>query len=189
MPRASVREVIVETAVQEIHKYGYAACSVDTITKAAGVPKGSFYNHFKSKEDLGAEVVRRYATESEWHRSTPGLSPVEQLRARFTTMADLLVGNDFTRGCLIGNMAAERADHSDIIRTQVAISLGTWSDSIIQAIKEAQAAGEVGADLDADRLGRFVLNAWEGTLLRVKADKNTQPLDDFFTVVFDTILR
>ncbi|SMD17670.1 TetR/AcrR family transcriptional regulator [Kibdelosporangium aridum] len=189
MPRASVREVIVETAVQEIHKYGYAACSVDTITKAAGVPKGSFYNHFKSKEDLGAEVVRRYATESEWHRSTPGLSPVEQLRARFTTMADLLAGNDFTRGCLIGNMAAERADHSDIIRTQVAISLGTWSDSIVQAIKEAQAAGEVGADLDADRLGRFVLNAWEGTLLRVKADKNTQPLDDFFTVVFDTILR
>ncbi|MCE7002667.1 TetR/AcrR family transcriptional regulator [Kibdelosporangium philippinense] len=189
MPRASVREVIVETAVQEIHKYGYAACSVDTITKAAGVPKGSFYNHFKSKEDLGAEVVRRYAAESEWNRTTPGLSPLERLRARFTTMKDILIGNEYTRGCLIGNMAAERADHSDVIRTQVALSLTSWSDGITEEIEQAQAAGEISEKLDARQLGRFVLNAWEGTLLRAKADKNTQPIEDFFTVVFDTVLR
>src|SRR5712664_1441331 len=61
MPRVSVREEIVESALVEFHRRGFSACSVEDITRAAGVPKGSFYNHFKSKEELGAEVVRRYS--------------------------------------------------------------------------------------------------------------------------------
>jgi TetR/AcrR family transcriptional repressor of nem operon len=188
MPRPSVREVIVETAVQEIHRMGFAACSVDTITKAAGVPKGSFYNHFNSKEDLGAEVVRRYASETPWLRTTPGLTPLQQLRARFVTMRDVLVANEFTRGCLIGNMASERSDHNEIIRVQVKASLTGWSQHITQELKAAQAAGETDPALDAERIGRFMLDAWEGALIRAKAVKNVQPLDDFFAIVFDTLL-
>ena len=84
MPQVSVREEIVESALVEFHRRGFTACSVEDITRAAGVPKGSFYNHFKSKEDLGAEVVRRYAAASAWRaQPEPGRSPLEQLRAAF----------------------------------------------------------------------------------------------------------
>lgn len=189
MPRPSVRENIVEAALVEFHRRGFNACSVEDITKAAGVPKGSFYNHFKSKEDLGAEVVDRYTTGSGWRSETPGLSPLEQLRARFSAMRDDQVGYEFTRGCLIGNMGAEVADHSAVIRSQVDSSLAGWSESIADSIREAQAVDEAPAGLDADATSRFILNAWEGALLRGKVVKTSQPMDDFFTVVFDNILR
>ncbi|QRP47647.1 TetR/AcrR family transcriptional regulator [Amycolatopsis sp. FDAARGOS 1241] len=188
MPRPSVREVIVDSAVTEFHRNGFAACSVDTITRAAGVPKGSFYNHFKSKEDLGAEVVARYAASSGWRDSHGELGPLDTLRARFTVMRDVLEDNEYTRGCLIGNMGAERADHSPVIREQVGESLTHWSDSIAESIREAQAAGEVPADRDADLLGRFVLDAWEGAIIRTKVAKSAAPLDDFFAVVFGSLL-
>jgi TetR/AcrR family transcriptional repressor of nem operon len=190
MPRPSVRENIVEAALVEFHRRGFNACSVEDITKAAGVPKGSFYNHFKSKQDLGAEVVDRYTTGSGWLTELlPGQTALEQLRARFTMMKDVQVGYKFTRGCLIGNMGTEVADHSGVIRDQVGASLAVWSGSIAESIRAAQEQGEVSAGLDADQLSRFILNGWEGALMRAKVVKTAEPLDDFFDVVFGNLLR
>lgn len=189
MPRASVREVLVESAVAQFHRNGYAACSVDTITRAAGVPKGSFYNHFASKEDLAAEVVDRYASGSRWHDGIDaGLSPLSQLRRRFQALIDVLVGSDYTRGCLIGNMGSEVADHSPVIRAQVELSLDIWSDDIVELLRAAQAAGEMDGGLDAERLSRFILDAWQGAMLRCKVVKAAGPIDDFLAVVFDSLL-
>jgi TetR/AcrR family transcriptional regulator, transcriptional repressor for nem operon len=190
MPRPSVREKIVETAVVEFHRHGFAACSVDTITKAAGVPKGSFYNHFKSKEALAAEAVKRYAATAAWGDPVdPDLSPLDALRRRFEVMRDVFVDFGYTRGCLIGNMGEEAADHSEVIRAQVLESLGGWTNGIVESIRAAQAEGRVADSLDAALLGSFVLDAWEGALVRAKVVKNAKPLDDFFVAVFDNLLH
>ena len=60
MARPSVKQQIIDAGLAELHARGYAACSVGDITKAAGAPKGSFYNHFASKEDFAVEAVRRF---------------------------------------------------------------------------------------------------------------------------------
>jgi TetR/AcrR family transcriptional repressor of nem operon len=185
-----VREQIVETAVVEFHRHGFAACSVDTITKAAGVPKGSFYNHFKSKEALAAEAVGRYAANAEWNNAVdPDLTPLGELRARFAAMRDVVAACDYTRGCMIGNMGEEAADHSEVIRATVRESLDGWTAGIVALIQAAQAAGEVAQELNAELLGSFVLDSWEGALLRAKVVKTGKPIDDFFVAVFDNLLR
>jgi TetR/AcrR family transcriptional regulator, transcriptional repressor for nem operon len=190
MPRVSVREEIVESALVEFHRRGFSACSVEDITRAAGVPKGSFYNHFKSKEDLGAEVVRRYSAASGWRAELPaGLTPLEELRARFSVMRDVLTQREFSRGCLVGNMGTELADHSQAIRGEVAASLDAWSARTVDLLRAAQAAGQISVGLDADRLGRFLVNAWEGAVTRTKVIKGPEAMDDFFAVVFDQLLR
>ncbi|WHT20165.1 TetR family transcriptional regulator C-terminal domain-containing protein [Crossiella sp. CA-258035] len=189
MPRPSVRELIVETALSEFHRKGFSACSVEAITRAAGVPKGSFYNHFRSKEELGVEVIGRYAGNPDWYRDPKSdAPPLERLRARLVVMRDVMADNEFTKGCLIGNMGSEQADHSASIRAEVDASLASWSDVIAQTIREGQADGTARAGLDPDRTARFVLNAWQGTLLRAKAVKSEQPFDDFFAMVFDDLL-
>jgi TetR/AcrR family transcriptional repressor of nem operon len=189
MSRVSVRAEIVESALVEFHRRGFSACSVEDITRAAGVPKGSFYNHFKSKEDLGAEVVRRYAVASGWRAELPdGLSPLEQLRARFGVMRDVLTRREFSRGCLVGNMGTELADHSQAIRQEVASSLDAWSERTADLLRAAQAAGEIPAGLDADQFGRFLVNAWEGAVTRTKVIKGPEAMDDFFAVVFGRLL-
>lgn len=190
MPRPSVREHIVEAALTEFHRRGFTACSVEDITKAAGVPKGSFYNHFKSKDELAAEVVGRYTTDAEWNTVPAGdLSPLRFLRARFEKMAEVQAGYDYGRGCLINNMGAELGTRSEVIANQVAAGLAGWSESIAESLRAAQAAGELDASRDAERLSRFLLDAWEGALVRAKVRRTGEPLAEFFEVVFDDLLR
>src|ERR1700742_1616985 len=112
MARHNVREQIVEAALETLLAKGFNGAGVQDITKAAGVPKGSFYNHFASKEDLGAEVVRRYSEAMAFRAEVvPAVSPLTELRGRFEASRDRLIGYGFERGCLLVNMGAEVADH------------------------------------------------------------------------------
>ena len=65
MPRPNVREQLLSVGLQTLHRREFNATSVRDITDAAGAPKGSFYNHFESKEALAAEVVGRYEGQSQ----------------------------------------------------------------------------------------------------------------------------
>src|SRR5262249_43060960 len=60
MPRPSLREQLLTAGLEVLHQKGFNATSVQDITDAAGAPKGSFYNHFESKEALALEALRLY---------------------------------------------------------------------------------------------------------------------------------
>ena len=81
MPKPNVREKVVIAGLQEFHRLGFNGCSVEDITSLAGVPKGSFYNHFKSKEDLALEAIERFR-EAGLHKSLgeSNRSPVKRLK-------------------------------------------------------------------------------------------------------------
>jgi len=189
MARPSLKENIVEAAIEQLHRHGYHGCSVEDITRAAGVPKGSFYNHFDSKEALAVEAVHRFAVRSGWTEPVPaGRSPLPELRTRFENMRRVLHGYEFTRGCLFGNMANELADHSRKMRAEIAANFAQWSEHVTELIAAAQRDGEIATTADAQLLGRFVVNSWEGAVIRAKAVRNDEPFQDFFTTVFDQLL-
>lgn len=184
MPRASVRPQLVEAALDQFHTRGFHNCSVDDIARAAGVPKGSFYNHFASKEALAIEALHQYQQRSVWRTSDDaGDPPLARLRRRFDAGRDVLVDNGFTRGCLIGNMGTELADLSPVIRAEVQASLDYRSGVVTDLLAEAQARGDLAPHLDPDVLGPFLVNAWEGVLTRTKVCKSTQAMDEFFAVL------
>jgi len=189
MARPSVKQQIVEAGLAELHARGYAACSVEGITKAAGVPKGSFYNHFASKEDFAVEAVRRYFDVAGWPTSFTETSPLARLRAGFTALYQGVRVREFSRGCMWGNLANEVADHSPAIRGELAEGLDAWSAIVTELVAEAQRAGEIGAGLDPAAVGRFIVNAWEGALMRSRVVRNGQPIDDFFAMIFGSFLR
>jgi TetR/AcrR family transcriptional repressor of nem operon len=85
-------------------------------------------------------------------------------------------------------VGTELADHSMTISAEVAASLAEWSARVTELLRAAQAAGEIGADPDPERLGRFLVNAWEGAVTRTKVIKGPEAMDDFFAVVFDRLL-
>src|ERR1700754_4254894 len=115
MSSQEVRERLLEAGVRIFGKSGFNGCSVQDITDAAGVPKGSFYNHFDSKEALGAAALRRYWTaEAGEHLAVltdVNLTPLRRLRRYLEEGCDEIVAMGFTCGCLIGNMTAELSDH------------------------------------------------------------------------------
>ncbi|MEV6205462.1 TetR family transcriptional regulator C-terminal domain-containing protein [Streptomyces sp. NPDC051771] len=184
MARPSVREQLVEGAVECFHLRGFNGTGIQDIARAAGVPKGSVYNHFASKEDLAAEVLERYAASRDLARLDDGtLDPLPRLRAHFAYLADDLERFSFERGCLFGNFGAELSNQSDLLRDRVETGLATWTEAVVRVLGEARAAGDLTGPLAPERLGPFLVDAWEGAVLRAQVTRDRAPLDGFFSVL------
>ncbi|WP_422034827.1 TetR family transcriptional regulator C-terminal domain-containing protein [Reyranella sp.] len=189
--KTNVRERLLAAALETLHKNGFNATGVQDITDAAKVPKGSFYNHFDSKDALGVEVVGHYVAKGAERRQAlvdgPG-APLGRLKAYFKSLNQLGPASGFSRGCLLGNFSAELASQSPDIRQALAGALADWTKDIARVVAEAQQAGDIGRDLPAATLAAFLLNAWEGAVLRSRVDKSAAPLDAFMSVAFNKIL-
>lgn len=189
MARQNMREEIVEAALEQFHVHGFNAAGVKDITDAAGVPKGSFYNHFTSKETLATVALERYGAGRRLADLADGsVEPVARLRAHFEFLRDETVHHGIRRGCLFGNFGAEIADHSDTIRETVRQSFEQWAGALAATITEAQRSGAVRAGLDPETTAQFLLNAWEGTLIRARADRSADAFTPFFDMAFGTLL-
>ena len=192
MARANVRERLLDAGVEIFHRCGFNGCGVQEITEAAGVPKGSFYNHFASKEALGAAVLDRY-----WQQRAGAVvhileddevRPRERLRRHFAAMAASMAKRSYTGGCLIGNLGAELSDHSKLVCERLAAVFAGWTGAVESCIRQAQQEGDIRADCDARVLAAFLINAWEGAVLRAKVDKNAAPFEEFNEIVFGKLL-
>ena len=196
MPRASVRDQLIESAVEVFHARGFNGCSVQDIVEAAGVPKGSFYNHFDSKEALGVEVVRAYTALVGAYVAKAGAAgilsgdgtPLERIRAYFEAVIAQNVSCGVRKGCLLGNFATELAPHSSEIAKAVTDALDNWSAAVAQALAQAQEAGEVSKDADVDALARYLVDGYEGAAARAKLIGDRAPMDEFIRTTFDFLL-
>jgi TetR/AcrR family transcriptional repressor of nem operon len=164
---------------------------VQDITDAAGLPKGSFYNYFESKEAFAIEVIDRFGKEQGalgGVLSDESISPVERLRRYFASIATTLAAQNYERGCLVGNFSTELADQSRPIRDRLASTFAAWSRPIATCIRDGQKAGEISRDMDPSALADFLLNSFEGAMLRMKVEKDSSPLDQFMTLIFSRVL-
>ena len=190
IPKLSTREKIVSAAVDRFHALGYTACGVQEIVDAAGVPKGSFYNYFKAKELLAAEVLGTY-----WEGvridmlADKNVAPVERIRGHFEHIASLYAGFGYERGCLIGKFVQELSETTPRIRHDVVGEVVRWIALLASTIREGQADGSIAPELDADKIARYLINSWGGAAAGMKIVKSRAPLDDFFSTTFSLLLR
>jgi TetR/AcrR family transcriptional regulator, transcriptional repressor for nem operon len=190
MARHNVREQIAEAGLKTFLEKGFNACGVRDITVAAGAPTGSFYNHFASKEALGAEIVERYARDNSRRKALrdKSLPPLERLRRHFTGLNQKYAELQYGRGCLLGNFSAELADHSPLIRKRLAALFASWTKDIEDALRDGEADGSISSRADVADLAAFLLDAYEGALLRARVEKSGAPLDRFVTITFAHLL-
>jgi TetR/AcrR family transcriptional repressor of nem operon len=190
MARPNVREQILDAGLKTLLEKGFNGCGVQEITDAAGVPKGSFYNHFESKEALGAEIVERYARDNPRRAvlKDASLPPLERLRAYFGAMSESCIENGFSRGCLLGNFSAEMSSQSPLIRERLAGLFAAWTKDIEACVRQAQAEGAVKNTADPAELAAFLLDAYEGALLRARVDRSGAPFQRFHNLAFSQIL-
>jgi TetR/AcrR family transcriptional repressor of nem operon len=84
-------------------------------------------------------------------------------------------------------MATEMSDQSRAIRERLAIVLAAWTRGIESCVQEAQSDGSMRSDIDAKSIASFLLNAWEGAVMRAKVDKDRSALQAFEKVVFASL--
>lgn len=192
MRQTGTRDHLLSTGLRVLHARGFHASGVQDITEAAQVPKGSFYTHFDSKEQFGAEVLGRY-WEARASRATLILgdearSPLQRLKAYFAGKTIERPDSPFNQGCLIGNFSAEMAGDSRLVRDRLASVFAAWTTLLSGCVREAQAAGELKASLDPDTVAAFLIDAFEGAVLRSKVDRDLTALRRFHAIVFSLIL-
>jgi len=192
MPKPNTRDQIFDAALKLLLERGFNASSVQDITVEAGVPKGSFYNHFESKEALAAEIVSDYASRRSTLReilADDSLPALERLRGYFAALNQRLVDRGFQHGCMIGNMTAELSEQSPVIREQLLRIYGNWSTALEYAIAAGQQDGSIPSQLSPKTLAGFLLNAWEGATLRVRVERSPDAFNQFMEVVFNKVLN
>jgi TetR/AcrR family transcriptional regulator, transcriptional repressor for nem operon len=189
MKRPSTREKLVQAGLDQFHRAGFNGTSVEDITDLAGVPKGSFYNHFKSKEDLAVEVVERYV-ELGPHATLRDTTvpPIKRLKRHFIALSERSSEFGQKRGCLLGNFSSEMADHSEPVRLRLETAFDEWMKLIASVIKEAQEAGEVDTKFKPEQLAGVLLSAFEGALLRARAANDPKALKEFMGVGFSRLI-
>jgi TetR/AcrR family transcriptional repressor of nem operon len=191
MPKPNVKEQIVTASLNLLHSKGFNATSVQDITGAAGVPKGSFYNHFASKDELGVEVLQRYTEQAGRIGALLGessLPPRQWLRDYFVQLVDANVAADFSAGCMLGNFSTELSNQSPAIRRQAQLSFADLTAMLEQVIAQGQRDGDIAGTRPAAELANFAADAWQGAVLRSKAEKNRAPLDRFVDMLLTHIL-
>jgi TetR/AcrR family transcriptional regulator, transcriptional repressor for nem operon len=190
MPRPSAREEIVQAGMKCLVEKGFNAVGVQDITDAAGVPKGSFYNHFESKEALGVEIVERYGANQTRREilTDQTLPPLQRLRRHFDRICALYVDSHFTRNCILGSFSAELANQSETIRESLRKLYGLWTKDIEATITEAQVKGAIVNKTKASDLAAFLLDSYEGALLRARVERSRKPFDRFMKFAFGQLL-
>jgi TetR/AcrR family transcriptional repressor of nem operon len=190
MTKPNLRENILAAGLDALHGRGFNATSVQDITQAAGVPKGSFYNHFASKEELGAAVVELYAQKFARYGAILAdahVAPLSRIRRYFEAII-AAVRFPGSPGCLLGNFGAELSNQSAPIRQNVSTTFDAWTQGLAAVIEEAQNAGDVKKDIAPQAVAAFVIDAWEGAVLRSKVEQSKAPLNAFLDMTFSRIL-
>jgi TetR/AcrR family transcriptional regulator, transcriptional repressor for nem operon len=193
MTKPSNREKILTEGLRVVHARGYAGASVRDIVQAAGVPQGSFTNHFTSKEAFGLEILELYfAHGRDVMRQTlrnDELPPLERLRDYIEANKARLNKDSMRNGCLFGNFTAEACDHSELIRQRLVEIFAEVQDSIVYCLEAAMKAGELPADFKCNDVAGFIVSSLQGANLLAKAQRSPVPVDRFKHVLFSTVLR
>jgi len=175
-----------------MRKCGYGATGLQDILNEAKVPKGSFYHHFGSKEAFTAVVLERYvALEYEHCRVTLGnmrQAPLRRLRRYFEELVVSAGAAAPIHGCLVGRLTLEIAGSSEMLQKALSENFAMWQGVIANVLREAVEQGALPKGTKPDMLAGFVLNSWEGAMLRSQADRSDAPLKEFLRFVFEGLL-
>jgi TetR/AcrR family transcriptional repressor of nem operon len=187
------REDIVKAGIELMHLHGYTATGIKDITDKVKIPKGSFYNHFKSKEEFGLEVIDFYMLGAVAHLTKmlhdKKIKPLKRIKLALEADVSYQKNmNECKLGCMLGNFCQELGDVDDAFNKAISNSFTEMKSGYQNCIQEAIDNKDIYSDYNSGELADYILNGWQGALLRMKAERNTKSLELFIKILFDKIL-
>lgn len=173
---------MLEKGAAVVRARGFTATGVADIAAAAKAPKGSFYNHFASKEAFAVEILDRYfeglSPLFEATIDNAKLSGAERLKRLIDGLIEAMSDGSWG-GCLLGNFAMDVAPNSELVRNRVNALFAAWEAKLRTAIAAGQSDGSIATDLSPDDAAAWFVTAWEGAVMRSKALRDPAPFHQF----------
>ncbi|MDG4825446.1 TetR/AcrR family transcriptional regulator [Asanoa sp. WMMD1127] len=185
---SDARDKILEAAKVLIEQRGYSALGVAEICAAAGVPKGSFYYFFPSKQALALAVIDEHwaAQRAQWVEVLrTERDPLQRLRDLFEATEDVQRKGQqragVVVGCLFGNLALELSNQAEEIRKRLQEIFEAQIDLIEEVVVDAKAHHLADLSVDSREAARSIVAQLEGRVLLAKLLNDPDQLDTLWT--------
>lgn len=175
---------LIRSGLEELTEHGFASSGIDRILKKVGVPKGSFYHYFASKELFGLAVIDSYANyfanKLDNYLLDESIPPLMRIGNYVDDAKRGMSRFEFKRGCLVGNLGQEVDLLPESFRPVLIDIFLSWQLRVANCFKAAQASGDLSKNADCDLLAECFWIGWEGAVSRARLVQDTQPLDNYF---------
>lgn len=191
--RQDTKQLLLEAGAEVMIEKGYTNSGIQEVLSKVGVPKGSFYHYFDSKEDFALAIIEEFDRDF-MAFLTPiltneSLTPKERLRSFCESKRECMRAANCRKGCLIGNLSQEMSDQSETLRRALSEVMEKRLDAFAACIKEGQERGEITTAADARTIADLFSSSWEGAMMRAKTIKNLEPLNVFINLMFELVLK
>ncbi len=170
-------------------KHGYHDLGIQALLEATATPKGSFYHHFKDKEDFALQVVDQYMGYVHAgldacleDKSRP---PLKRVR-RFFEMTLQNYRKEGYLGCLLGGLGQELSGVSEVFRRKVEDCFSEIARRIAVCLEEARKGGDIPVKSNTRRMASLLVDCWEGAALRSRLRGDPAPLTTMLDFYFQT---
>lgn len=186
----STKERLLDAGLNMLLRHGYNDLGIQMVLKATGVPKGSFYHHFASKEDFALQTIDRYMDEvhagldlSLGDRTLP---PLDRVRRFFELSRDKYRDEGYL-GCMLGGLGQELSGINPAFQKAIERCFAMIAGRIAECMEEAQARGDLPPGADARHMADLLVNCWEGAALRSRLRRDPAPLDSMLDFYFASV--
>ena len=166
----------------------FNSVGLNDILKEAGIPKGSFYHYFASKEDFGMQVIEHYGQQNaaalQMLLDRKDLTAYEKLKTFFQGNIKHYRDIEYCQGCLMANLSQELADVNENLRCKINELSQQMVDLVAGCLAEAEGPELNLAGMKPDEGAQLLMNSWQGAIMKMKLEKSRQPLDTFMRFFF-----
>lgn len=188
---ADTRELLVRRGTELLSQRGVSATGLDEVLKSVGVPKGSFYHYFPSKDAFVLVILDAYAAyllrKLDRHFGNAALSPLVRVQAFVDDACHGVERYDFSRGCLVGNLGQEVGSLNETIVQRLEAIFQSWEARLAVCLQLAVAAGEVRSATDCAAMAHAFWIGWEGAILRARLMRSTEPMQAFYKLFLSAL--
>lgn len=186
---SSTRERLIAAGLPLLLERGYNGLGLQALLSATGVPKGSFYHHFRDKEDFAFQAVDAYMSEVHAGLDTclgdHSIIPLDRVRRFFTTTQQVYRRQGYM-GCMLGGLGQELAGVSDAFRWKIEECFTEIASRLAVCLDEARKSGDLPVTSDPQRLAALLVDCWEGAALRSRLQRDHAPLEAMLEFYFQS---
>ncbi|MEL6655438.1 MAG: TetR/AcrR family transcriptional regulator [Bacteroidota bacterium] len=184
-------EDVIQRGIELVRTQGYHNVGINQILKASGIPKGSFYNFFPSKEAFIKAALESYGRDySAWIRGllqTEDPSPLSRLRSFYRILIDANEADEYAGGCLINTVSNEVGRNNDIIGEAADNGFQKLIQAVAECVELGQQAGEITTNYTALELAEYLHAGIYGSFSRMKVTRSRAYMDRWYQMTFDFI--
>ena len=187
----ATKQRLIGAGLPLLLKHGYNDLGIQALLAETGIPKGSFYHHFRDKEDFALQVVDTYMAlvHQGLDACLGDTTKPPLLRVRtFFEMTQQSYQVDGYMGCLLGGLGQELSGVSEVFRQKIEACFSAIAQRVAGCLEEARQLGQVAADTNVRQMADLLVNCWEGAALRSRLRRNPTSLDEMLNFYFGAVV-